>query len=155
MPHLSLSSEFREELAEPRGVLIRGKPVPPSLLRLYLEPPIIAVGDVVADTLLHAGVLPELIIYDGSTRRGAYEGEELGEREADMILENPRSMISQDAQELFFDERPRGLLMVRGEEDLLAIPAALAAQPGSTVVYGQPGEGVVMLRVDDMLRGIL
>ena len=36
---------------------------------------------------------------------------------------------------------------VDGEEDLLALPAVLSSPEKSIVVYGQPGEGIVLVRV--------
>jgi hypothetical protein len=41
---------------------------------------------------------------------------------------------------------------VDGEEDLATLPALLAAPPGAAVVYGQPDEGMVLVRVDDATR---
>jgi hypothetical protein len=41
---------------------------------------------------------------------------------------------------------------VTGEEDLAALPAMLAAPLGSTVVYGQPGEGMVRVAVTPEAR---
>jgi uncharacterized protein (UPF0218 family) len=38
-------------------------------------------------------------------------------------------------------------VIVDGEEDLLTLVAILAAPPGSLVVYGQPGQGIVLVRV--------
>jgi len=39
------------------------------------------------------------------------------------------------------------LIEVDGEEDLLAIIAVQTSPLGSLVVYGQPGEGIVLVRV--------
>uniref|UniRef100_UPI002480868F DUF359 domain-containing protein n=1 Tax=Halorubrum sp. F4 TaxID=2989715 RepID=UPI002480868F len=36
---------------------------------------------------------------------------------------------------------------VDGEEDLAALPAILATSDGASVVYGQPGEGMVRVEV--------
>jgi hypothetical protein len=41
------------------------------------------------------------------------------------------------------------LVEIDGEEDLLALIAVLAAPGGALVVYGQPDEGVVLVRVSD------
>jgi hypothetical protein len=41
------------------------------------------------------------------------------------------------------------LVEIDGEEDLLALIAVLTAPNGSLVVYGQPNEGVVLVRVSD------
>ena len=38
-------------------------------------------------------------------------------------------------------------IVINGEEDLLALPAVLFAPEGSFVVYGQPKEGVVVIKV--------
>jgi hypothetical protein len=41
---------------------------------------------------------------------------------------------------------------VEGEEDLAVIPLVLAAPTGALVLYGQPGEGVVLRCVDREAR---
>jgi uncharacterized protein (UPF0218 family) len=43
-------------------------------------------------------------------------------------------------------------VVVDGEEDLLVLVAVLYAPVGGLVVYGQPGEGVVVVRVTDAKR---
>ena len=45
----------------------------------------------------------------------------------------------------------RVLILVDGEEDLAAIPCILMAPPGSLVLYGQPGEGLVVCEVDKVI----
>lgn len=42
-----------------------------------------------------------------------------------------------------------GLVEVIGEEDLAAMPAILLAPLGSVVIYGQPGEGIVIVEVTE------
>jgi len=39
-------------------------------------------------------------------------------------------------------------VLVEGEEDLLTIVAVLCAPEGSVVLYGQPGEGAVLIEVN-------
>jgi Uncharacterized protein conserved in archaea len=41
------------------------------------------------------------------------------------------------------------IIEVDGEEDLAAVPAQLVSPPGSSIVYGQPGEGMVHVGVDE------
>ena len=48
-------------------------------------------------------------------------------------------------------DEPR-VLLVDGEEDLATLPAVLAAPDGASVVYGQPGEGMVLVTVTDAVR---
>ncbi|MFC6769315.1 DUF359 domain-containing protein, partial [Natrinema soli] len=40
-------------------------------------------------------------------------------------------------------------ILVDGEEDLVALPAIVAAPEGASVVYGQPDEGMVHVNVTD------
>jgi len=49
-------------------------------------------------------------------------------------------------------DSPPALVIVEGEEDLAVIPLALLVAPGSIVIYGQPGEGVVIRRIDEGAR---
>ncbi|HYB92666.1 MAG TPA: DUF359 domain-containing protein [archaeon] len=42
--------------------------------------------------------------------------------------------------------------MVKGEEDLLALPAAINAPENSLIAYGQPNKGVVLVRVTKKKR---
>ncbi|MCK5157960.1 MAG: DUF359 domain-containing protein, partial [Candidatus Heimdallarchaeota archaeon] len=39
------------------------------------------------------------------------------------------------------------VLLITGEEDLLVFPAVLEAPENSFVVYGQPHEGIVLIKV--------
>jgi uncharacterized protein (UPF0218 family) len=41
----------------------------------------------------------------------------------------------------------RVVIQVNGEEDLAVLPLAQAAPEGSLILYGQPGEGVVVLEI--------
>ena len=44
------------------------------------------------------------------------------------------------------------IMIVEGEEDLLTLVAMVVAPLGSLVIYGQPGEGLVLVEVDDSAR---
>jgi len=44
------------------------------------------------------------------------------------------------------------VIFVEGEEDLAVIPLVFAAPPGVAVLYGQPGEGVVLRIVDEAAK---
>jgi hypothetical protein len=44
------------------------------------------------------------------------------------------------------------VILVEGEEDLAVIPLILAAPEGAMVLYGQPGEGVVVCEVTDAAK---
>ncbi|MWV38566.1 DUF359 domain-containing protein [Natrialba sp. INN-245] len=115
---------------------------------------LIAVGDVVTDHLLRAGREPDVALVDERTKRRDVD-EEIRERvaaEPDLEAENPPAEISADAVSTLLEalalEEPTTVL-VDGEEDLLALPAIVAAPEGASVVYGQPDEGMVHVRVTE------
>jgi len=155
MPDLYIDEHHREELAEPKGVLLKGREIPPIILEKYLSPPLIAVGDMVAETLLASNTKPGLVVFDASTRRGSYDALILRGVKPNAVLANKRSSISQEVQEFFYEDNVSGFILIEGEEDLLVVPAAISSKPGSYVVYGQPGEGIVVLRVDERLQSFL
>ncbi|MDZ7849733.1 MAG: GTP-dependent dephospho-CoA kinase family protein [Halodesulfurarchaeum sp.] len=120
--------------------------------------PIVAVGDVVLAHLGRAGVTPTLSIVDGRTERGPVEADVLADRPeaaTEFTVENPAGTIMAELVEAieagFADSRPMRII-VTGEEDLAVLPAILLAPAGTTVVYGQPGEGMVAVEVDAELR---
>ncbi|GGM57757.1 uncharacterized protein (UPF0218 family) [Halarchaeum rubridurum] len=120
--------------------------------------PIIAVGDVVNSHLGRAGVTPHVAVVDGKTER-----ERVADAVLDDIPETPRSVavasepgtLSAELIEALRDaiaaaEPTR--IDVTGEEDLATVPAVLLAPADASIVYGQPGEGMVRANVTTGLR---
>ncbi len=146
---------MREELKSPLGILVREEP-PASIQRLqrliqtFSPPLIIAVGDVVAKNLVSAGVDPKIVVIDGKSRRHEVGTGRFPGYVAQQLV-NPPAHITESAWEKFGSAllaTRRIAIEVKGEEDLLAIPAILLAPMGSFVVYGLPGEGMVVVRCD-------
>ncbi|SRR5712692_2254945 len=146
---------MREELRQPLGILIREEP-PASIKRLqtliqtFAPPVIVAVGDVVSKNLVASGIDTKIAIVDGKTRRtevgvGRFPGF------YHIQLTNPQAHITETAWEKIgtaLSSPKRTVIEVRGEEDLLCIPAILLVPEGSFVIYGLPGEGMVVVRCD-------
>jgi uncharacterized protein (UPF0218 family) len=150
-----LTPELRRELKEPLGELVRGE-IPEPYLRVKGELEkaryVITVGDVVTENVLKVGIKPSLAIYDHRTKRHEYHPDiETGA--VVMTVQNPAGTITKallNAIKKGFGLAERGrrvYIKVYGEEDLAAIPAVLYAPVGSIVLYGQPDEGVVLIRV--------
>ncbi|QHS16471.1 GTP-dependent dephospho-CoA kinase family protein [Halopenitus persicus] len=121
--------------------------------------PLVAVGDVVTYHLREAGVTPDVALLDGKTEREEVAVEirralaDVGD--ARIPVENPAGELSRELlvalrEALASDEAT--VIEVTGEEDLAAVPAILAAPLGSSVVYGQPGEGMVHVAVTPETR---
>lgn len=154
-----LTPELRKKLKEPVGTLIRGSfaETMRKLKRMVKEekpPKIVSVGDTVSKNLVKNSVFPQLAIVDGRVMRRKIPPITLTADET-VYVRNPQGTITDEA----FTEIQRSLrqkyrikMVVDGEEDLLTLVAVLHAPENSFVVYGQPREGVVVVKVTDEKR---
>jgi hypothetical protein len=157
---LDLPDALRTELKEPAG------PLHTDAADLLVDAgrPLVAVGDVVTRHLL-TETTPDVALVDGRTEREALAAADRVDPETfdDVVrVENPAATLSRallTALADALDAEATTLLVVDGEEDLAAVPAVAAAPDGASVVYGQPDEGMVHVRVDDesraAMRGLL
>lgn len=132
---------------------------------------VIAVGDVVTQTFLDAGVLPKLMLVDGVTQRGTSTAHALDNLPTHGVrrvtVENPAATLTHallSAMDAGLKGKGSTLIHVIGEEDLAALPAMIMAPEGAAVCYGQPptrvtraGEGpaeggVVVVIVTSVVR---
>ncbi len=125
--------------------------------------PLVAVGDVVTYHLREAGRNPDLAVVDGMTERERASPEvRTVAVDGSPEVSNPAATLTTDLlvaiREGLAADAPR-TVVVDGEEDLATLPAVLAAPGGASVVYGQPGEGMVHVRVTagakDRIRRLL
>jgi uncharacterized protein (UPF0218 family) len=151
---LSLPIELREELKDPIGTLFEE----PEELLAGAGDPLIAVGDVVTFHLRRAGRDPDVSVIDGLTEREEVSEEVAAVLEGDdprVRVENPAGELSEPLLrglvEAISREEPV-VVSVDGEEDLATLPAIVTAPFGSSVVYGQPGVGMVHVTVDAQTR---
>jgi uncharacterized protein (UPF0218 family) len=132
--------------------------------------PLVAVGDVVTFHLLEAGRPPDVAFVDERTERTAVDDEVASVvPPADVVVENPAATLTRELLAALVDAVGSGgptvgsgdptvgsgnptVVRVEGEEDLATLPAVLAVPDGATVVYGQPGEGMVHVTVDADVR---
>jgi hypothetical protein len=77
-------------------------------------------------------------------------------------VENPAGELSESILRALteaIDAPGPQVLDVDGEEDLVTLPAVVAAPDGASVVYGQPDVGMVCIRVTpesrETMRGLL
>ncbi len=147
-------------LKAPFGVLVRGSfAVTMHKLRriVAVERPavVVGVGDTVSRNLDAYGVAARLLVTDSLCKRrrvapAVFAGWRV------VRVRNPAGVITEEAvaavrEALAGDERVH--LVVDGEEDLLVLVAVAYAAEGGLVVYGQPGEGLVVVRVSAEKRG--
>lgn len=155
-----LPDELAGELKVPWGPLYPGE-VPE--VSFDSDARLIAVGDVTHQNILDRGLTPKVAVVDHVTRRdiphkksrergAAHEGQA---EPLTLKVTNPAGCLS----EAMWLSLVTGLghpgpvrVEVEGEEDLAALAAVALAPAGTQVAYGQPGEGMVVITVDEALR---
>lgn len=163
----SLTPDLRQKLKMPLGVLIRGSFVEATkrfeaLAEQEKPPLVISVGDTVSRNLAKSRVPPRLTVVDNKCMRRTVR-EPVRLKEEKMIsVRNPQATITTEAiagiQEAL-KSSGNVRVVVNGEEDLLTLVAVMFAPEGSFVVYGQPYEGIVVVKVSaekkEEIAGIL
>jgi GTP-dependent dephospho-CoA kinase len=120
---------------------------------------LMAVGDMVSYTLLNNGFKPDLIVFDLKTERRKYTSlkGKLGLMGGEEVkVKNPAGYITAElvnAIGMALDKEVPTKLQVEGEEDLAALACAAMAPLGSCLVYGLPGIGMAMARIDAEIAG--
>jgi len=153
---VELQPALRSELKEPMGPVFTDA----EELLAAAGTPVIAVGDMVTYHLLGAGRTPDVALVDERTEREAVdervqEALDAAAFDREVRAENPPATLTATLLEALAAAIASGettLLDVDGEEDLAALPAILAAPDGASVVYGQPGEGMVLVTVEGEAR---
>jgi uncharacterized protein (UPF0218 family) len=151
---VSLPRALRGELKEPLGPIFTDA----ERLLESADGPLVAVGDVVTYHLESVGVTPDVALIDGITKRERVAPEVRNAVSDDarrIEVENPAGVLTAELLRALVEaiETPSPtVLVVEGEEDLAALPAVLAVPTGSSVVYGQPDEGMVLARVTPELQ---
>jgi len=162
-----LPEEMREELRRPLGKLMMGGIE--EATKAFLDSlegsrgccEVIAVGDQSSKALLAAGGAAHVYIFDGRTQRKRTTHPKPLVKEL-IKVKNPAGMLTGEAREAVRRSVGRSeavSIYVDGEEDLLALAAVLYAPLGSLVLYGQPGEGLVAVKVNkekkDLVKSII
>ncbi len=157
-----LTLTLRGKLKSPLGLLIRGTPDDTmkklgELLKREKPSKIISVGDIVSESMAKHGISPQVMIVDNKVMREAIAPIFL---EADQILhlKNPPGTITEQAWSIIQEALrrvQRTKVVVDGEEDLLTLVAVLCAPENSLVVYGQPHEGIVVVKVTEQTKRMI
>lgn len=121
-------------------------------------PMVFAIGDIIAGSLWEVGFFPSVAVIDYKSRREAlsevtsYKLQVQSSRK----YRNPAGTIEVSAVrrlkslcEVFLRNNTPQSLVIKGEEDLMVLPAILVAPLSSLVLYGQYGLGVVAVKVTE------
>lgn len=154
---MRLPDGLRESLRSPMGRLVPDAQVDAAsvLAGAGPDPCIITVGDRTTERALELGLAPAVQIVDGTERRRPRGAPPAAPGTLEVRVSNPPAGITDEAADAVrgaLESGPPVRITVSGEEDLLVIPACIHAPDGALVLYGQPGEGLVVVRVDAEIR---
>jgi len=154
------TEEAKRILRKPAGELITGDPdhVSERIKRIVeREKPslVIAVGDYVSAKLRERNARVNLYVIDGKIERRRVE---LFKAEGMRVVKarNEAGTLNPDAvkrlHEILQERLEETVLRIEGEEDLMTLAAILSAPERSMIIYGQPGRGCVIVRVNEAIR---
>lgn len=144
-------------LKEPFGKLIKENEVTIDLVTEILQkaPKVIAVGDTTTEKLVGFGFVPDISVTDCmekriiKTSKFEYPVDKMihlrnkpGELSEQVVLE-VRKLILANA----YDIKIR--ILIDGEEDLVALPFLMYCPNDWVICYGQPNEGLVIVKVSE------
>ena len=148
---VELQPALRPKLKEPMGPIFTDA----EELLSVATGPIVTVGDMVTYHLLEAGQVPDVALVDERTERTAVDDGVVAAFEGfdrEVEVENPAAtltapLLTELQSAIARADEETTLIRVDGEEDLATLPALVAAPAGTSIVYGQPGEGMVHVEV--------
>jgi uncharacterized protein (UPF0218 family) len=118
---------------------------------------IISVGDIISESMAKRGISPQVMIVDNRVMRDPITPIFL-EADQTLHLKNPPGTLTDQAWSVMgeaLSQPQRTKVVVDGEEDLLTLVAVLCAPENSLVVYGQPREGIVVVRVTEQTKRMI
>jgi uncharacterized protein (UPF0218 family) len=114
---------------------------------------VVAVGDVVSRETLAAGIRVDLRILDHISMRKPTAAFNLKARRT-YHVRNPAGVITLESWEAIKRamKDDNAMILVEGEEDLLALPCIVESPSNSIVLYGQPSQGLVVVDTNPAVR---
>jgi len=153
-----LPADLRRRLKRPLGRLIRSQDVTRENISSDIQSSVltVTVGDATTENLLSLGFTPDVEIVDSREMRRDRDPPASKYRGI-IRTSNPAGCLTDEAlqavSEALRSEKPVRIL-VEGEEDLMALPVLALYPNDTTVLYGQPKQGLVVLHIDENIRGV-
>ena len=153
---MKLPYSLRNQLKIPLGLLLPENQTDKTNIQKYLSKNsyIITVGDRTTKKMIEFGFIPSLQIIDGQEKREKKEPPKLANA-IELTVQNPAAEITSQSIEMIKNAltmQPPVRLFVDGEEDLLVLPVCIHAPENAIVLYGQPNEGLVIVKITPEIR---
>jgi uncharacterized protein (UPF0218 family) len=150
---VNLPQNLREQLKIPLGLLIRDTTKENITRHIPADSYVVTVGDATTEKMLKFGITPSLQIVDGLEKRTKRILP--SSNATKLFCNNPAAEITPQSIQTIkeaFRTVPPVQIVVNGEEDLLVIPVCIHAPDNAIVMYGQPNEGLVVVKVTQEIR---
>jgi GTP-dependent dephospho-CoA kinase len=152
-----LPENLREQLKIPLGKLLLNKDAVKEkiLLEIPANTYIITVGDATTEKMLDLDLIPSLQIVDEQEKRKKRHPPDSSRIKTTLSCDNPAGEITKESIEIIklaYKSDPPVRITVNGEEDLLVIPVCIYAPENAVVMYGQPNEGLVIVKITKGIR---
>jgi hypothetical protein len=153
---LKLPNSLRDQFKNPLGVLLPENIADKKHILEFLSDNsyIITVGDRTTEKMIDFDLIPSLQIIDGVEKRQKRELPKL-ENTTELTVDNPATEITSQSIDVIkqaFTLQSPVRMVVNGEEDLLVIPVCIHAPDNAVVLYGQPNEGLVIVKITSEIR---
>ncbi len=153
---MKLPDSLRDQLKIPLGILLPESQADKTNIKKHLSENsyIITVGDRTTEKMIEFGLIPSLQIIDSKEKRAKREPPKLSNA-IELIVDNPAAEITTQSIDIIkkaFAMQPPVRISVNGEEDLLVIPVCIYAPENAIILYGQPNEGLVIVKVNPEIR---
>jgi hypothetical protein len=111
-------------------------------------PTIISVGDMVSESMIKHGILPQVLVVDNRIMRKPITPIHADVNQT-LYVKNPPGMLTDETWAVMLKaiQSKQTRVLVDGEEDLLTLVAVSYAPENSFVIYGQPHQGIVVIKV--------
>ena len=154
---MKLPDNLREQLKIPLGLLLLESDATKKNIQKHISENsfIITVGDRTTEKMIEFGLIPSLQIIDGQEKRIKRDIPKSFDISTTLTCENPAAEITDQSIETIkkaFASHTPVRITVNGEEDLLVLPVCIYAPENSVVMYGQPNEGLVIVKINPEIR---
>ncbi len=153
---MKLPDSLRDQLKIPLGILLPESKADKTNIEKHLSENsyVITVGDRTTEKMIEFGLIPSLQIIDSKEKRSKREPPQLANA-TELTVDNPAAEITSQSISIIqeaFTMQPPVRISVNGEEDLLVIPVCVYAPENAIVLYGQPNEGLVIVKITPEIK---
>ena len=153
---MKLPDSIRDQFKNPLGILIPEPQATKETIQKHLDSNsfVITVGDRTTQKMIEFDLIPSLMIVDGQEKRSKRQAPQF-DSATQITVDNPAAEItlqSIDVIKKALTMNPPVRILVNGEEDLLVLPVCIHAPENSVIMYGQPNEGLVVVKISTEIR---